>query len=534
MNGPTLAHDKSLLRQSRVFRDLSVSEFSKLLGLEPTHEVKDDIKKHIEDLHLRLNNNEDVRCELDSYLPLIWMQTRGINTSLPTDYYILRREDVFGVHNLIDIGEIVRDIIMRRQNNSLLFRIVQYCMPYIKHNRLCFSWKLNDTNNLILPELIKVMLATCLGIYKYSTRKPLWKNRIKLSEAMYNLLAHGSLADHFQFCENHMPLLRISMIEYFVYFVTVNMPAEMKVLSLVFRLNCQINDLFMHFRVAIDTFRQTSFHNNELDWDAVISNANFACEKCNRISKSKTSLISQNITRKEVRIENRKVPIDTIRTIIETPVHRHAAYLRVTHPHLTLEKIRDFKIIYSRIELYHLPSNVTYMQCRRILEHLECESESVLQPAFLSVCLSCVDMPSYKPSLMRLCGINGVTCGSCHRSETVVQINLIGRIVRASSKLYYYCIFCHQAHEWSATGTEFTHCDRSINTNTDLKAVLRKCLFCQRSIGLMPFTCVDEFLGVKNTFMLCTRHTPPEYLQPYIYNYESFLDFQSRKRGRGI
>ena len=37
-----------------------------------------------------------------------------------------------------DIGHIVRDIMVQKNNNNVLFKLYQYTMPFIKHNRLNF------------------------------------------------------------------------------------------------------------------------------------------------------------------------------------------------------------------------------------------------------------------------------------------------------------------------------------------------------------------------------------------------------------
>ena len=500
-----------------------------MLGRAYTHSVDENLQSHLDTLLDRLNQNEDVGLELDRYFPVIWMQRRGVAITTQWQDYILHPNDVFTVHHLVDIGHTVRQITTQQTSTSLLFRVVQYCMPYIKHNRLCFSCKKTDADLLILPELVKIMLATCLGLYRTSMRKPLWAHRVQIAEVFYEILAHASVHDMFIFCENHLALLRISMMEYFVYFVNANMPVECGMLPAVFNLNCELSELFAQFKTTIDTFRQNSFQSTELHWATAIQNATFACEKCNRISKSKTRFNRQNTRQSKSTVAG--VTRETIRRAMSMPRTQHPAYLKSLDATLSASIVEQIHLIHNCITVYNLPKNLKDMQTRRILQILETKPATSLRPMWFYICLACA-RNSCKSNKIRMCGSQGVTCGNCRQTDCVVKINLLGRIVTVLKQAYYYCMFCHQVHQWAALGTEFVTCPKAPKSISYRQHMEKTCFMCTRSVNLMPFDCLDEYLGVCVNIQLCARHFPPPHLHSIIYNYDSLVAAQSQKRTR--
>ena len=334
----------------------------------------------------------------------------------------------------------------------------------------------------------------------------------------------------FDFCESHLPLLRISMIEYFVFFVTNYMPAEYSMLKTVFSLNCKIDELFLHFKLAVDIFRQTSFHTNALDWALVLQNAVFACEKCNRISKSKTKCL-----RKANKLLNTNMSIVSQRIILKAmnlPVSSDVLILRHLDQSLSSAELKQVQMVHARVEITHLPENLKRLQIRSLLEIMQTRSLYALSPLYLHLCLYCLQQSTYKINKVRMCGINGITCGLCRSNKCMIKINLLGKIVSVNNKLYYYCTFCHQAHEWKGLGTEFTTCPHKHKKTQSPLTEIRQCFMCSRTVNLNSLDCLDEYLGVNVSVMLCSRHMPPQHALHTIYNYETLRASQQFKRAK--
>lgn len=117
----------------------------------------------------------------------------------------------------------------------------------------------------VLPDIVNIMLACCLALYPESTKKPMLQLRIKLLNTFHSLKARASPLDLYVFCTSNMSLLRIAMIEYFVYFISSFMPNETSMLTKVFGLQQNISDIFRQFIIICDTFRHQSLQTHTLD-----------------------------------------------------------------------------------------------------------------------------------------------------------------------------------------------------------------------------------------------------------------------------
>jgi len=117
----------------------------------------------------------------------------------------------------------------------------------------------------VLPDIVNIMLACCLAMYPESSKKPVLQLRVKLMATVHTLKARGSPMDLYTFCTSNMSLLRIAMIEYFVYFISSFMPNETSMLTTVFGLQQDIADIFRQFTIICDTFRHQSMQDHVLD-----------------------------------------------------------------------------------------------------------------------------------------------------------------------------------------------------------------------------------------------------------------------------
>lgn len=117
----------------------------------------------------------------------------------------------------------------------------------------------------VLPDIVNIMLACCLALYPDSSKKPVLQLRVKLIATIHTLKSRGTPMDLYVFCTSNMSLLRIAMIEYFVYFISSFMPNETSMLTTVFGLQQQISDIFKQFTIICDTFRHQSMQSHVLD-----------------------------------------------------------------------------------------------------------------------------------------------------------------------------------------------------------------------------------------------------------------------------
>ena len=117
----------------------------------------------------------------------------------------------------------------------------------------------------VLPDIVNIMLACCLAMFPDSSKKPVLQLRVKMLMTIHTLKARGSAMDLYTFCTSNMSLLRIAMIEYFVYFISSFMPNETSMLTTVFGLQQNIEDIFRQFTIICDTFRHQCMQSHVLD-----------------------------------------------------------------------------------------------------------------------------------------------------------------------------------------------------------------------------------------------------------------------------
>ena len=171
-------------------------------------------------------------------------------------YFVLSTNNVFALHHLCDIGSNVRKLSLTRQlSDDIMSRIIQYSLPYVKHNRLNFP-RYKDVDADTLRKLISILLAQLMGIYPHVTKHPVWQLRYRIYAYIHTLLLHGNQYDHYFFCVNNVNLLRIAVIEYFVYFVNNHMPAEHHMLPFLFGTHVNVESVFkqlqqVHVRASL-------------------------------------------------------------------------------------------------------------------------------------------------------------------------------------------------------------------------------------------------------------------------------------------
>jgi hypothetical protein len=191
------------------------------------HAVFPAIASRIHDLLKLQIRGTPVQAEIDaqltlSLLPLsmqerVWSRIR------------MRPEHLLSTDRVMDIGHIVRDIMLLKTRTDVLFKLYQYTMPFIKHNRLNFP-PMTCMPRVVLMHLMQLMGLSCLGLYSQHHKTPTLHIRKQLFRFFTNLLTLGSLRDIYSFCHHHMYLLRLALMEHFVYFTSTCMAKEMPML----------------------------------------------------------------------------------------------------------------------------------------------------------------------------------------------------------------------------------------------------------------------------------------------------------------
>lgn len=499
----------------------SVVQLSSELGRYERHALPCDLEEEIDNWKKRLNAGEsNAQLELDCLMPcqILFQRNSDLVRQLPWSYFRLKPEHAFGTACLFDIGGVVRDIVLQKKNNSLIFRLLQYSLPYVKHNRLSFIFNDKKNDVCFIPEIFKIVIASCLGCFGEHSKRPVWGIRLQLIELLYECTRRSDIDAQFQFLQNYMSLMRLSLIEYFVYFCKNYMPAEMQILSVVFGLSLPINEMFNSFVLIVDCFRQNCLQGDVLNWAEVGTHSGIAVEKCNRVCKGKTKIVDR-----KVRFVESVNVVDeaTLDIAMNCPNTVDAKYLCLFDRDIDVVKAVAAIKLRQNIKRYQLPHNITKIQEQAALERLQTNTMSSYHRLFVYMCLRCMHVTGNMKKNMRIKSSHIFVCNICKSNKYILKVNTIGSIVQIGKVLYYSCNQCENIHEWSCSGMNFSHCERSVQSNKT--APLRTCSMCTRTVNLTSFNVLNEDCGIINRLLLCNKHMPLQQHVSSIYNTESFM-----------
>lgn len=481
--------------------------------------TENEVTSHIQSLYDMMNKEGiDTQKEVDRYwiaLMMIYLKSPLLDT-LPWHTFVVRAQDVLMHETLPDIGQYIRMLSTRKDNNDVMCRMIQYSLPYIKHNRLTFA-KFEDVNTQILVDLVRILFAMCFGVHCKTCKKPVWQLRFRLFAYMHTLLANGSPYDLYLFCINNVNLIRISIVEYFVYFVQRYMPCEYEMLRHLFGMQTNVESICTQFQLNINHFRSTHMQTDKLVWRDLNDKAHVIIEKCNRICKGKPRM-----TFRKGKFKDNLALVDesSVNLALTMPVNEHVAFASFHQNNLNLNDLYKVQLVHDIIKIHVLPKNIVQEQCKRLYNALYCDTNIYSRCVNLHQCLRCRTILSSGRlhGQLRTDSMSNVVCCVCSSQDTVVSVNVLGRVVEIFEQKFYFCSFCMGIHRWASSGQEFTCCN---NKSKAPEVPLRQCLLCSRAHNLHEMNVLDDRLGVMQNFLLCGRHMPWTHQQHCIYNFET-------------
>ena len=490
-----------------------------------------EVAEIVQTLHEQLKAGERTQTQIDRYIPYIHMlwSNDPLLDRLPWRYFVLREQDVCRVEDLVDIGFEVRAMLMKSGKMSIMHKLIQYSMPYIKHNRLNFP-SYADVTAIELVQMLRITMASCLGLMRENTKRPIFVLRVKIVVFFTKLIASGNSMDHYIFCSSFLSLLRIAIIEYFMVFMQQFLPAEKQMLCMRFQLDNNVDEMFRSFFAIIDVFRQSVMQTSLLDFSLINTRAHVAIEKCNRITKGKTRQDKPISSCNTI-----SIPTADIAAAMAVPRFAHVTYARAVEgtSNLTWKTLENIERVHALIDVTILPHNIAKQQAEQVLRTFKNNSSSLYNCLWLNICVRCVcDSSKFTlNSKMRIMSSGRSFCSVCRNDTFVIPISTLGKIVKIQNVRFYYCVFCTCIHEWKATGYEFMACPfsgREVGTTSKSSV----CHLCKRTTGLSKMSVLDDILGVMQIITLCVKHRPLAFQEPCIYNLFSLRNAIIHKMNR--
>jgi hypothetical protein len=491
-----------------------------------------ELSKHVDEL-LQLQkfaeHTKSVQFELDCLLPLCNMPCEFTKNW----WYLLKlhKDQVFQSQTLPDIGRIVRRLLIRWSEDSVLYRLYQYSMPYIKHNRLNFP-SLYKISTLDLVHLMQVMLATCLGVHKRADKTPTWEVRRQLVCFFEYMLAYGSHADLYVFCSEQLGLLRLALLEHYMTFIEENMPVEMQLIQTLLQTTYDAFKVHRTVFYITDNFRQSALQNNFLDWSLIAERAHQAVERCNRTCKALP--VSRELRPHQLHVRASKRIFDlamNCERVVNCYLQQQSPFVVQTNKlrKLSLSDVVQVHNVQSRILRHVLPKHIQELQIEQLKDTVHNDGNLArIHTTFMHCCLNCHVTLDCIDKDMRTSLLCTASCSRCNSTDFVCKVSILGCMVQVHNNFYYYCVDCKTSHLWSSTGCEFSVCTLHMN-HVKKTAGNSACVICARVCHTMSLDVLDSELGVIHRLRLCNRHYPQQQHLPYIYNLQSFYAIMQLK-----
>jgi hypothetical protein len=467
----------------------------------------------IEQLMKQQKHGADVQVQLDTQLFIsllpIGMQPLFLDKIKVLPAHLLHPEQVD------DIGYIVRDMLLNKQKHSVLGKIYQYTMPFIKHNRLNFP-PMRYMSKSVLMHMLQTVSLACLGLYRPGAKKPTWNIRRQLFVFFSNLTTRGSLRDVFLFCQTHTYLLRLALMEHFMHYTKTKMMHEMQLLEQSSVQRYDFARLQRMVEYIADNFRMTSMQNETLDWALVESKAQVCVERCNRSCKTHPPPL---IAPRKCLAES--IDVGTFRHVLRLPSLLALDLAQSCHAHDMLLTAARWSVG-KALRKFALPLLFQHEQFRHVQKmSLEVHNRTIVSRSLLYVCMRCNLQHPEARTDMRLHYPQLPICTHCNSNAYVCVANTLGHLVRVYHNYYYFCVACNKVHVWQASGSELFACAESRATQRTEAAQRRHCAVCVRTMCLLPVTVFDKKLGVMQSLFLCSKHCPSAAQMQYVYDLAS-------------
>ena len=481
-----------------------------LNGLIEQHKyvVHESVQEKIDNLLLLQKGGANVETELDIQLTISLLPMRF--QQLCMDKIKILEHHLLKTTAVDDIGYIIRDIMVQKNHSDVLFKLYQYTMPFIKHNRLNFPPKRNVSKSL-LKHLMQLLTLTCLGLHSSKSKKPVWTIRRQLFIVLTQLQTQGSLTDIYSFCQHHNYLVRLALMENFVHFTSKYMTVEMESMraftttayehSKVERLVCYITD----------NFRMSALQNETLDWNLIEEKAQIAIERCNRTCKSHPLPLSKRFAS-----AHNCVGRDEFRHLLNMPVVRPQSIISaMADSNLFTMALRHN--LNKHVCKYALPVRIQHKQFSQILEQAQqVNGCTIVQRSLLHVCLRCTQQHNATSNNMRIDFEHKPMCVKCNSCAFVFTADTLGHLIRVCRQYFYFCTICNRVHAWTGKGNELFSCQQ-----VRIEPRRKHCCVCWRTMQLTSKSIFDKKLGVMQQLFLCAKHCPSPMQMAYVTDLSS-------------
>eukprot|EP00960_Hanusia_phi_P063431 765487-Hanusia_phi.AAC.3 len=481
-----------------------------------------ELDRELSGLHQELRKGRHAaQLQIDARLMACWIARTNpaLYASVPREALVLHPSAAYHHKTLPDIGRfIVQSLVQREWKADLIVNVICNSMPCLKRNRVNFM----DRARFAHPHatvLLNLLHGLLMGLYPNTAKRPSFGCRVRVAGELRRLMT-SALQEQGDFLFGHLHLLKLAVMEYVWHMASTHMVTEHDAILKVHGM-----PTFLEVCPNIcDAFRQEQLQAGGWGWAGLNEAAAAAVDRCVRTCKFRVGRLPAS---RDERAKWRRVGQDQLH-LFAVAREMHAcvnpgvlwSLYHPSHPGLSVNDFSLIEHIHARCRVYPLPCNLVARQAEMLLDRFGDDHAQFTNVMKVHICLRCCNKIAEGSvnAKLRLCMDTGsLVCTGCGVPDTVVAVNMLGKVLVIQSAAYYLCPACGLCRRWAFDGTEFTCVScRHTSKPAPRRSRSRRCLRCSKANNLERATLLLPSLSVRVQVSLCSKHTLPAHIMKYV------------------
>jgi hypothetical protein len=417
---------------------------------------------------------------------------------------VLEFSDTFHYHNLPDLILLIRSTLMGMCCNAWLQRLFNIFLCGKRYKRIINT---SDASVQLTSAIINTLHGSLLGLYPLNERRMDIRKRAWIAGNVREIMT--SKKGHMQFINEHPFTISLCLAEYILNVVNDFCPVEWELMGVSANTRSQVLAGLENFREnTVSTFAATDLFWEKLEADAV--------PIVSSISKCFANVIFYQHSPRSI------IPASMMEFLplaLESRIVQNSSsifgQLKASLPDIQFKQSDALEEIWTTVYVRHLPASMTFKQ----IQTLENTGKmcSIVQEELhhFPMCMRCAltRKLDVTRALFRFDTVNSrLMCGQCTHTNSVVNINLLGRVLYVRDFTIVLCELCLRAKYWNSP----CPCAKFEDTNS------RLCCVCDAVNITSSKDIIDIERMEMRTVHFCYKHT-----LTCVFNEATLYDFKT-------
>jgi hypothetical protein len=388
------------------------------------------------DLHSRLKHGDRrIQLTIDTYLiacaceqSLPWhtlQQLRPSETNVPQ------------YHTLPDITRFISSSFTSDPVTGIISYYIQMLSPLKRKSRTRRGNPAHPQCHVEASVCLNLIQATLLGLYPRSSKQPIWRTRVAIAGCIYKLHT-APFEKQCQFLTASHDLLRLCFTEYII-----NMRADFCLVEHDFLAN-HASFLPTYDTACItlcDHVRQTCVQSVDWSWANINTVCMSSLDRVSRMCRTQLIPVQAAVNYGAIRPAHIQIALGQHMVCTDSRTNGHT-YTTTT------------ELIHQTVTVYMLPWNLVTTQAARIVDKFSDALFPVLTACEKHICIRCAHGTNSR-MLQRVSKLRmdtqtmHITCANCKSEDTVVKINVFGKLLCIRNVYYFGCQECTSLHVYN-------------------------------------------------------------------------------------